>query len=68
MSKDEWITVKEGSKISGYNEEYITQLIREGKIKAKKFSTVWQVSSSSLLAYITKTGKLGKKRGPKRKF
>jgi hypothetical protein len=68
MSNRDRITVKEASKISGYNEEYITQLIRGRKIKAKKFSTVWQVSRSSLLAYITKKEKLGNKRGPKRKF
>jgi hypothetical protein len=70
MSNDEWITVKEASKISGYNEEYITHLIREGKgkIKAKKFGFVWQVSRSSILAYTARTEKLGNKRGPKPKF
>lgn len=68
MSNDKWITVKEASKISGYNEEYITHLIREGKIRAKKFGFVWQVSRSSVLAYIEKTEKLGNKRGPRRKF
>ena len=65
---DDWITVHEASAISGYNEEYITRLIREGKIKAKKFSTVWQVSRSSIVAYTTKTEKLGNKRGPKPKL
>ena len=69
MSNDEWITVKESAKISGYNEEYITYLIRAGKIKkAKKFSTVWQVSRSGLLAYLARTEKLGNKRGPKPKL
>ena len=68
MSNDKWITVNEASKISGYNEEYITHLIREGKIKAKKFGFVWQVSRSSVLEYISTTEKLGNKRGPKPKF
>ena len=68
MSNDEWITVSEASKITGYNEEYITRLIREGKIKAKKFSIVWQVSRSSLLEYQERTEKLGNKRGPKPKL
>ena len=68
MSTDDWITVKEASKISGYNEEHITRLIREGKIKAKKFSIVWQVSSASLLTYISRAEKLGNKRGRKPKF
>ena len=65
---DDWITVHEASAISGYNEEYITRLIREGKIKAKKFSTVWQVSRSSIIDYSRKTEKLGNKRGPKPKL
>ena len=68
MSNDEWITVQEASKISGYNEEYITRLIREGKINAKKFGFVWQVSRSSVEAYTSNTEKLGNKRGPKSKF
>ena len=68
MSNNEWITVQEAVKISGYNEDHITRLIREGKIKAKKFSIVWQVSRDSLQEYISKTEKLGNKRGPKPKF
>jgi len=67
MSNGEWITVNEASKITGYNEEYITRLIREGKIKAKKFSIVWQVSRASLLSYLARTEKLGNRRGPKPK-
>jgi excisionase family DNA binding protein len=68
MSNDEWITVNEAAQLSGYNEEHITRLIRQGKINAKKFSTVWQVSRKSLLAYVGKTEKLGNKRGPKSKL
>ena len=68
MSNEEWITVSEASKLTGYNEEYITRLIREGKIKAKKFSIVWQVNRSSLLEYHSRTEKLGNKRGPKSKL
>jgi len=68
MSNDEWITVNEAAKISGYNEEHITRLIREDKIKAQKFSIVWQVSRASLMAYLEKTEKLGDKRGPKHKL
>ncbi len=68
MSSDEWITVNEAVKISGYNYDHVTRLIREGKIKAKKFSIVWQVSRTSLLAYLQKTENQGSKRGPKPKF
>lgn len=48
----EWLTVTDAAKLSGYNPEHITRLIRQGKIKAKKFSIVWQVNRDSLLAYI----------------
>ena len=65
---DEWISVRDAAKLSGYNKEHITRLIREGKIKAKKFGFVWQVSRSSILDYTEKTEKLGGKRGPKPKF
>jgi len=68
MSNDDWITVQDAVKISGYNEDHITRLIREGKIIAKKFSIVWQVNRDSLQEYIAKTEKLGNKRGPKAKF
>lgn len=66
-SNDEWITVGEAVELSGYNEEHITRLCRQGKIKARKFSIVWQVNRDSLLGYITKVEKMGNKRGPKPK-
>jgi excisionase family DNA binding protein len=68
MSNDDWITVQEAVKISGYNEDHITRLIREGKINAKKFSIVWQVDRDSLQEYLARTEKLGNKRGPKSKL
>ena len=68
MSNGKWITVNKAAELSGYNEEHITRLIRDRKIKGKKFSTVWQVSRASLLAYIKKTEKRGNKRGPKSKL
>jgi len=61
----EWITVSQAADLSGYNEEHITRLCRQGKIKAQKYSIVWQVNRKSLLGYIAKVEKLGDKRGPK---
>ena len=65
---DEWISVRDAAKLTGYNKEHITRLIREGKIEAKKFSIVWQISRDSLQAYIAKAEKLGNRRGPKPKL
>ena len=61
----DWLTVREAAKLSGYNPEHITRLIREGKIKARKISIVWVVDRKSLLAYLGKAQSLGEKRGRK---
>ncbi len=66
MTNDnEWITVNQAVQLSGYNEEHITRLCRQGKLKARKYSIVWQVNRNSLLAYIAKAKEAGNKRGPK---
>jgi excisionase family DNA binding protein len=49
---DDWLSVSEAAKLSGYHPEYIRRLIREGEIEAKKFSIVWQVRRKSLIDYI----------------
>jgi len=59
------LTVNEAAKLSGYNPEHVTRLIREGKVKARKFSIVWMVSRESLLAYMAKVQAMGEKRGRK---
>jgi hypothetical protein len=65
---DEWITVSEAAKLSGYNEDHLRELIRDTKaITGRKFSIVWMVNRKSLLAYLAKQSKLGRKRGPKKK-
>lgn len=66
MAKQEdWITTAEAAAISGYHPDHIRELLREGRVKARKFGQVWQVDRVSLLAYVRKTEKLGAKRGPK---
>lgn len=49
---DEWLTVQEAAKISGYHAEYLRLLLREGKLIARKFGPVWAISKFSLLAYL----------------
>lgn len=66
MTKDnEWITVQAAAKLSGYNADHLRELIRYGKIKARKFSIVWMVDRESLLAYKAKAQASGEKRGRK---
>ena len=64
---DKWLTVNEAAAQSGYNAEYIRELIRQGKIHARKFSIVWMVSRESLSEYLKKVQTLGEKRGRKPK-
>ena len=62
---DDWLTVNEAAKLSGYHPESIRELIRQEKIEARKFSIVYQVNRESLLAYIAQAKKMGEKRGRK---
>jgi len=63
----EWISVTEAAQLTSYHPEHIRELIREGRVKAQKFATVWQIDRASLVAYVRKAEKLGQKRGPKKK-
>lgn len=63
---DDWITTREAARLSGYSAYHIRELISSRRIKAQKFGEVWQVSRSSLLAYIRQAKILGAKRGPKK--
>lgn len=67
VTDGDWLTVKEAAKLSGYNADHLRELIREGKIKARKFSIVWMVDRKSLLAYKEKAQASGEKRGRKPK-
>ena len=61
------ITVSQASKLSGYNEEHIRRLLREGLISGRKFGIVWQVSQSSLFTYLTEAQQSEDRRhGPKK--
>lgn len=51
-SGDEWLSVAEAAKLSGYHPEYVRRLIRDGEIEARKFSIVWQVKRKSLESYV----------------
>ncbi len=64
----DWITTDEATRLSGYHPVYLRELIRAGKIKAKKWSRDWQVSRSSLLAYVRKAAESeDRRRGAKSK-
>jgi excisionase family DNA binding protein len=59
---EDWLTVHEAAKLTGYNPEQIRRIAREGKVKSQKWGTVWMISRPSLFEYIH-----GQGRGPKSK-
>ncbi len=65
-SMDDWLTVQEAAKLTGYHAEYLRTLTREGKITARKFGPVWAINKSSLLTYLKTAEKSPDRRhGPK---
>ncbi len=66
-NNSEWITVSDAAELSGYNEEHIRRLLRDGLISGRKFGIVWQVKRSALNTYLQKAQSSDDKRhGPKK--
>jgi len=64
---EDWLTTYDAARVSGYNPDYIRQLIRSQKVLGRKWGLSWQVSRQSLEKYLTKSEKLGERRGAKPK-
>jgi excisionase family DNA binding protein len=62
---DNWITTAEAAEIGNYHINHVRRLIREGRIEARKFGTVWMVHRESFISYLEETQNKGKRRGPK---
>ncbi len=63
---EDWITVADAAQISSYHPERVRELVREGKVLARKFGPIWQVSRASMLRYVQDMEQRGGRRGPKR--
>lgn len=64
---EEWLTSYDAARMSGYNPDYIRQLIRSKKVLGRKWGISWQVNRQSLMKYIAMSEKQGERRGPKPK-
>jgi excisionase family DNA binding protein len=53
-----WLTVREASDESGYAEEYLRKLVRDGEISAIKKGSSWLINKQSLLGYKDKKTQL----------
>ncbi|MEW6028133.1 MAG: hypothetical protein AB1554_01485 [Chloroflexota bacterium] len=62
---EDWLTTFEAARVSGYNPDYVRQLIRSQKVQGRKWGLSWQVSWRSLEEYVKKVEKLGERRGAK---
>jgi excisionase family DNA binding protein len=62
---EDWITTAEAAQLSGYHVNHVRRLIVAGKVRARKFGPVWQVSKSDFLAYVQRLEQAGQRRGPK---
>lgn len=70
-SKEEWITLKEAARISGYSADYIGELIRKGKIPGKQvvWNVAWMTTKEAILEYKERQKKKKKREeGKKEKF
>jgi excisionase family DNA binding protein len=65
---EDWLTTYEAVRISGYELDYIRKLIRAKKITGRKWGQSWQVSRTSLLAFLKSKEQQGEKRGRKPKL
>ena len=65
---EDWLTTYEAVRISGYELDYIRKLIRAKKIVGRKWGQSWQVSQTSLLAFLKSKEQQGQKRGRKPKL
>ncbi len=63
----DWITTEQAANQTQFTADYIRRLARAGKVKGRKWGHSWQVSKSSLLAYLRHVSELGARRGRKRK-
>jgi hypothetical protein len=58
---EEYITVKQAVSLSGYNAEYIRQLLRAKRIKGKVIVRDWLIDRDSLVKHMRTTGREAQK-------
>jgi len=60
-----YITVKTASKYSGYSEQYLRRILREGTLKTSKIGQLWLIEQADFRKYLKEAIKSTDKRfGP----
>jgi excisionase family DNA binding protein len=63
---DNLISVKAAAEISGYSQQYLRRLLRQGKLAGLKLGQVWLIEMESLQWYLSDLGNSTYRRiGPK---
>lgn len=63
---DEWLSVREAADLTGYHPEHVRELLREGRVRGRKFAgVVWQIERGDLTAYVEQMRQRGEKPGRK---
>jgi excisionase family DNA binding protein len=68
QSVQDFITVEEAIRLSGYTAQYLRRMARQGRIQAMKFGHFWMVNLESLQSYMERIQSLGvddKRYGPR---
>lgn len=55
----DYVTSEDAAAASGYHVNYIRRLLRQGKLKGRKFGNVWFIERASLQDYLRVVEELG---------
>jgi len=55
----DYVTSEDAADISGYHVNYIRRLLRQGKLKGRKFGNVWFIVRESLQEYLRIVQQMG---------
>jgi excisionase family DNA binding protein len=58
----EWITTKEAAKLTGYSVQYLRRLVRQERVRSRKWANVWMVDRGALLDYQQEMEGLGQEK------
>ena len=62
---EKYITVKSASEFSGYNQQYLRRLLRNGLFKTRKIGQIWLIDHSDFSKYLSEAKQSQDKRfGP----
>ncbi len=50
---DEYITVRAAAEFSGYNQQYLRRLLRNGLFKTRKIGQIWLINHSDFSKYLS---------------